>query len=173
MVESGYCLNYSQRVQIKIVPILIIRNILGAAALSNRERQYQIIQPWTEDGGQVNLSRFAERRRGAAFAQASYRRVDADERMPAVGREAVIALVSRHPTATFAQNKGLVVQFNIPRYPTPLEAKLAAYQLVAAAVSAAREHNITLAGVEVLYFHQSAMRFSRPAVLSNEKDTPT
>lgn len=88
------------------------------------------------------------------FAQAVYNRIDADERMPAAGKEAVISLFAHRPTFAFAENKGLVVQFNIPRYPTPLEAKLAAYQLIEAAVSTAAEQGITLDGAEVVYSHE-------------------
>ncbi len=88
------------------------------------------------------------------FAQAVYGRIESDEDMPAVGQEAVISLFFRRPTFAFPANKGLVVQFNIPRYPTPLEAKLAAYQLVAAAVGAAKEQSVAVEGREVVYFHE-------------------
>jgi hypothetical protein len=74
--------------------------------------------------------------------------------MPAVGKEAVLSLFFQQPTFAFRENKGLVMQFNIPRYPTSLEAKLAAYQLVAAAVDAAKEQSVAVVGVEVVYFHE-------------------
>lgn len=89
-----------------------------------------------------------------ALVQAVYTRIDEDEQMPAVGKEAVMSLFFQRPTFAFRENKGLVVQFSIPRYPTPLEAKLAAYQLVEAAVKVAREQSVAVEGVEVVYFHQ-------------------
>jgi hypothetical protein len=89
-----------------------------------------------------------------AFAQAIYERIGINEQMPAVGQETVIWIFYKRPTFAFPDNRGLVVQFTIPRYPTPLEAKLAAYQLVEAAVSVAAEQSIAVGGIEVVYFHE-------------------
>jgi hypothetical protein len=89
-----------------------------------------------------------------ALAQAIYDRIDRDDTIPAVGKEVVISLFSRKPTFAFQDNQGLALQFSIPHYPPPAEAKKAAVLLMGTAVNMAAEQGVPLDGVEVVYFHK-------------------
>ncbi|MCL4299043.1 MAG: hypothetical protein KJ077_25125 [Anaerolineae bacterium] len=88
-----------------------------------------------------------------AFVNEVYHRLTVDDTIPDAGRQAIINLFMKKPTALFPDNTGLVLVYEIPTVPpTQEETTQAAVMLVGTAVGVAADLGIALSGVEVIFY---------------------
>lgn len=72
--------------------------------------------------------------------------------MPPSGKLALADLHIGTPTFAFRPNEGTVLKFNILNFPGSIEAHRATALLIGAGVSVAKEYNLCLSGIEVVFY---------------------
>lgn len=72
--------------------------------------------------------------------------------MPPSGRLALASLHVGTPTFAFRPNEGAVLKFNLLDYPGSIEAHRTTALLIGAGVSVAKEYNLCLKGIEVVFY---------------------
>lgn len=87
-----------------------------------------------------------------AFIRTLYKRIAQDEVMPPSGRLALASLHVGTPTFAFRPNEGAVLKFNLLDYPGSIEAHRTTALLIGAGVSVAKEYNLCLKGIEVVFY---------------------
>lgn len=111
------------------------------------------------------------------FVNEVYHRLTVDDTIPDAGRQAIINLFMKKPTALFPDNTGLVLVYEIPTVPpTQEETTQAAVMLVGTAVGVAADLGIALSGVEVIFYAKSTpfigFRAKPPWGLENVEAAP-
>lgn len=86
------------------------------------------------------------------FIKALYNRIGQDEVMPPSGRLALASLHIGTPTFAFRPNDGAVLKFNILDFPGSIEAYRTTALLIGAGVKVAKESNLCLRGIEVVFY---------------------
>lgn len=87
-----------------------------------------------------------------AFIRTLYERIAQDEVMPPSGRLALASLHVGTPTFAFRPNEGAVLKFNILDFPGSIEAHRTTVLLIGAGVNVAKEYNLCLKGIEVVFY---------------------
>jgi len=87
-----------------------------------------------------------------AFFNALYERIAQDEVMPPSGKLALASLHLDTPTFAFRPNDGAVLKFNILDFPGSIEAYRTTALLIGAGVRVAKEFNLCLSGIEVVFY---------------------
>lgn len=87
-----------------------------------------------------------------AFIRTLYEHIAQDEVMPPSGRLALASLHVGTPTFAFRPNEGAVLKFNILDFPGSIEAHRTTALLIGAGVSVAKEYNLCLKGIEVVFY---------------------
>lgn len=87
-----------------------------------------------------------------AFIRTLLDRIGQDEVMPSSGKLALANLHIGTPTFTFRPNDGTVLKFNILNFPGSVEAHRTTALLIGAGVSLAKEYNLCLSGIEVIFY---------------------
>jgi hypothetical protein len=91
-----------------------------------------------------------------AFVSAIYQRLEVDDTISEPGRQAAISMLARQPTALFPDNQGMVLIFEVPGVPVSQEATTkTAVLLIGTAVSVSKDQNVSLSGVEVIFYANS------------------
>jgi hypothetical protein len=87
------------------------------------------------------------------FANTIYHRLEVDDTIPEPARHATIRMIAGQPTALFPENQGLVLIFEVPAVPSSQEETTrTAVLLIGTAVSVAKDQQISLSGVEVIFY---------------------
>ncbi len=87
------------------------------------------------------------------FANTIYHRLEVDDTIPEPGQQATIRMIAGQPTALFPENRGLVLIFEVPAVPSSQEETTrTAVLLIGTAVSVAKDQEISLSGVEVIFY---------------------
>ena len=87
-----------------------------------------------------------------AFIRTVYDRIAQDEVMPPSGRLALASLHVGTPTFAFRPNDGAVLKFNLLDFPGSIEAYRTTVLLIGAGVNVAKESNLCLRGIEVVFY---------------------
>jgi hypothetical protein len=87
-----------------------------------------------------------------AFLRTVYERIAQDEAIPPSGRLALASLHVGTPTFAFRPNEGAVLKFNLLDYPGPIEAHRTTALLIGAGANVAKEYNLCLKGIEVVFY---------------------
>jgi hypothetical protein len=87
-----------------------------------------------------------------AFIGALYDRIAQDEVMPPSGKLALASLHIGTPTFAFRPNNGAVLKFNILNFPGSIEAHRTTALLISTGASVARDYNLCLNGIEVVFY---------------------
>jgi hypothetical protein len=87
------------------------------------------------------------------FANTIYHRLEVDDTIPEPGQQATIRMIAGQPTALFPDSQGLVLIFEVPAVPSSQEETTrTAVLLIGTAVSVAKDQQISLSGVEVIFY---------------------
>ena len=87
-----------------------------------------------------------------AFIRTLYERIAQDEVIPPSGRLALASLHVGTPTFAFRPNDGAVLKFNLLDFPGSIEAYRTTALLIGTGVRVAKEHNLCLRGIEVVFY---------------------
>jgi hypothetical protein len=87
-----------------------------------------------------------------AYIRAIYDQVQRDEVMPPSGKLALASLWVGRPTFAFRNNEGAVLKFDILDYPGSTEAYQATASLMHTGLRAAKEFELCLSGIEVVFY---------------------
>lgn len=77
--------------------------------------------------------------------------------MPPSSKLALASLNVGVPTFAFRPNDGAVLKFNLLNFPGPVEAHRATALLIGTGVSVAKEHNLCLKGIEVVFYRDKRL----------------
>jgi hypothetical protein len=87
------------------------------------------------------------------FANTIYHRLDVDDTIPEPGRQATIRMIAGQPTALVPENQGLVLIFEVPAVPfSQEETTRTAVLLIGTSVSVTKDQEISLSGIEVIFY---------------------